>query len=68
MGKLIDKEKFQKTTQLLTAIARWDNEGGAGPDGPQEGSNMLAASRKKIARKAKKHSKVKTDDRPSIHN
>jgi hypothetical protein len=25
--------------QRQCALSRWDNEGGAGPDGPQEGSN-----------------------------
>ena len=32
------KLDFPSTTKLRRrALARWDNEGGAGPDGPQEG-------------------------------
>ena len=39
MGQQIDTQKSQKSVQLQIAIARWDNEGGAGPDGPQEHFN-----------------------------
>jgi uncharacterized protein len=52
MGKPIDIQKSQNKAQLQTALARWDNEGGAGSDGPQEGSN---------ARPVKEVEIIKTD-------
>ncbi len=32
-------EQSKRSEQLQTAIARWDTEGGAGPNGPQDHSN-----------------------------
>jgi hypothetical protein len=54
MNEKNDMQKFQRSAQLQTATAQWDTEGGAGPDGPQERSNKLPASRMKIASKSKK--------------
>ncbi len=33
-------QKPLASPQLQDAISRWDSEGGAGPDGPQESSNV----------------------------
>jgi hypothetical protein len=40
--------------QLQIALSRWDNEGGAGPDGPQEGADMASTCCKKITVKPAK--------------
>jgi hypothetical protein len=68
MSKQFKKQKSQKTAQLLAAISRWDNEGGAGPDGPQERSSMTATPCREIPAKPKKPSKGLSDNESSFHN
>ncbi|MBC7377718.1 MAG: hypothetical protein H7346_09865 [Burkholderiaceae bacterium] len=37
-----------RAQQLCKALARWDEEGGAGPDGPQEGWKPAATPREQV--------------------
>ena len=37
-------DRLEIPPQQLAALSRWDNEGGAGPDGPQEGSRPASAA------------------------
>jgi hypothetical protein len=57
-----------RNAQLQIAIARWDNEGGAGPDGPQERSSAPSTPDEKIPIKPKEQLVSLADHEPSFHN
>jgi hypothetical protein len=68
---MAERDHMQTTfssEQLQIALSRWDNEGGAGPDGPQEGGGMASLHCEKITAKSKKLLIGSTENESPIHN